>query len=170
MHYWFGWWNCSIINYMGCCNVVSDPMLEYTTGISNRFINTINIWGTEQNGCHFADNSFTCISLGSNWQIVIIGTGNGLGLSSFALMLIKIHDGYGMTSDLTHCGLVMPGGLEDLARHWFRWWLGAIRHQAITWTNVDLPSMRSPGIHSRVIFTWILNTSVPNVCLKFTHL
>ena len=23
-----------------------------------------------------------------------------------------------------------------VSQHWFRWWLGAIRHQAITWTNV----------------------------------
>ena len=24
-----------------------------------------------------------------------------------------------------------------ISQHWFRWWLGAIRHQAITWANVD---------------------------------
>ena len=24
-----------------------------------------------------------------------------------------------------------------ISQHWFRWWLGAVRQQAITWTNVD---------------------------------
>ena len=24
-----------------------------------------------------------------------------------------------------------------ISQHWFRWWLGVIRQQAITWTNVD---------------------------------
>ena len=24
------------------------------------------------------------------------------------------------------------------SQHWFRWWFGAIRHQAIPWANVDL--------------------------------
>ena len=33
------------------------------------------------------------------------------------------------------------------------------RHQATAWTNVYLPSTRSSNIHSRVMFTWILNVS-----------
>ena len=24
-----------------------------------------------------------------------------------------------------------------ISQHWLRWWLGAVRHQAITWANVD---------------------------------
>ena len=44
---------------------------------------------------------------------------------------------------LTHCGLVMPYGDRDLGQHW--------RHQAITWTTVDLSSIRSSGIHLRAI-------------------
>ena len=34
------------------------------------------------------------------------------------------------------------------SQHWFRWWLGAVRQQAITWANVDLVPCRhkaSPG-------------------------
>ena len=42
---------------------------------------------------------------------------------------------------LTHCGVI------NLGQHWFRWWLAAWRHQAITWTNVDLSSVRSCGIN-----------------------
>ena len=38
---------------------------------------------------------------------------------------------------LTHCGLVMPYGVGDLSHRCLRLWLGAWRHQAITWTNVD---------------------------------
>ena len=28
--------------------------------------------------------------------------------------------------------------LLTISQHWFRWWLGAVRQQAITWANVDL--------------------------------
>ena len=31
----------------------------------------------------------------------------------------------------------MPLDLSDNSQHWFRWWLGAVRQQAITWANVD---------------------------------
>ena len=30
-----------------------------------------------------------------------------------------------------------------ISQHWFRWWLGAVRHQAITWANVDPEICRS---------------------------
>ena len=29
-----------------------------------------------------------------------------------------------------------------ISQHWFRWWLGAIRQQAITWASVDLDPCR----------------------------
>ena len=47
------------------------------------------------------------------------------------------------SSFLTHWGLVTPYGIGDLGQHW--------RHQAITWTNVDLSSVRSGGIHLRTL-------------------
>ena len=52
---------------------------------------------------------------------------------------------------LTHCGLVTPYGDIDLRQHWFRQWLVAWRHQAITWTNVDLSSFKAFGIHRRAL-------------------
>ena len=52
---------------------------------------------------------------------------------------------------LTHCGLVTPYDDRDLGQHWFRKWLVAWWHQAITWTNVDLSSVRSSGIHLSAI-------------------
>ena len=48
---------------------------------------------------------------------------------------------------LTHWGLLMPYGDIDLGQHWLRLWLDAFRHQAITWTNVDLLSEVSCGNH-----------------------
>ena len=42
----------------------------------------------------------------------------------------------------THHGLVMPNGNKELGQHWGRYWLVAWWHQAITWTNVDLSSVR----------------------------
>ena len=50
---------------------------------------------------------------------------------------------------LTHCGQVKWYGDRDLNQHWFMYWLDAWQHQAITWTNVDLSSVRSCGIHLR---------------------
>ena len=42
---------------------------------------------------------------------------------------------------------MMPYGDMELCQHWLREWLVAWRHQAITWTNVDLSSMRFDDIH-----------------------
>ena len=36
-----------------------------------------------------------------------------------------------LPSDECHRTLLIIG------QHWFRWWLGAVRHQATTWANVD---------------------------------
>ena len=51
----------------------------------------------------------------------------------------------------THCGLVMPYGDIELGQHWIRWWFLAWQHQTITWTNVDLSSVRFSSIHLRAI-------------------
>ena len=56
---------------------------------------------------------------------------------------------------LTHCGLVITNGIKNLininrGQHWFRKWLGAIRHQGITWITVDFSS-RSCIIHLKAI-------------------
>ena len=37
--------------------------------------------------------------------------------------------------------------IMDLGQQWFRWWLVAWQHQAISWTNHDLSSLRSSDIH-----------------------
>ena len=55
---------------------------------------------------------------------------------------------------LTHCGLVTPYAVRALVQHWLRLQLVAWRYQVNTWNNVDLPSMRSFGIYSRIIFEY----------------
>ena len=71
---------------------------------------------------------------------------------------------------LTHCGLATPYGDIHLGQHWSREWLVAWRHQAITWTNVDLSSVKSCGIHLRAISHEILKIFTLNVSLKVTNL
>ena len=71
---------------------------------------------------------------------------------------------------LTHCGLVTPFGDIDLGQHWLRQWLGAWRHQAITWTNVALSSVRFSGIHLRAISSEIPQLPFTKVSLKITFL
>ena len=44
-----------------------------------------------------------------------------------------------------------PYGGGDLGQHWFRYWLVAWQHQAITWNNVELSSLRSSDVHLRAI-------------------
>ena len=39
-----------------------------------------------------------------------------------------------------HCELVTQLSKINLGQHWHKKWLAAWRHQAITWTNVDLSS------------------------------
>ena len=42
-----------------------------------------------------------------------------------------------MRDGLTQCPLVMPYGCMEFGQSWLRYWLGAIGHQAITWTKID---------------------------------
>ena len=44
------------------------------------------------------------------------------------------------------------------------------RHQVITWTNVDLSSVRSSGNHLMVMSQYIPQPSVTEICLKTTYL
>ena len=68
---------------------------------------------------------------------------------------------------LTHYGLMTPYGNRELGQHWSRWWLVAWRHQVITWTNVDLSSARSLGIHLRALSEEIvkipISKTTPNI-------
>ena len=72
--------------------------------------------------------------------------------------------------ELTHCGLVTPYGDINLGQHWLRQWLVAWWHQAITWTNIDLSSVRSSGIHLRANLEEIPQPSVTEISLKITYL
>ena len=65
---------------------------------------------------------------------------------------------------LTHWGLVTPYGDRDLGQHWLRWWLVAWPHQAITWTIVDLSSVRV--IHLRASSQEIPQPSITEIIWK----
>ena len=71
---------------------------------------------------------------------------------------------------LTHWGLVTPYGNKDLCHHWLRQWLVAWRHQAITWTNVDLSSVRSSDIHLRASSQDIPQPSITEIIWKTKYL
>ena len=46
---------------------------------------------------------------------------------------------------------MIPYGNIDLGQHWLRLWLGAWRHQAITWTNIYFSFLGLCGIDMSVI-------------------
>ena len=75
-----------------------------------------------------------------------------------------------MSFQLTQCGLMTPYGGRDPFQHWFRYWLVAWRHLAITWTNVDLPSLRSGDVHVRAISLETSQPSFTKICLKIISL
>ena len=61
----------------------------------------------------------------------------------------------------------------DLGQHWLRqsWqWLVAWGHQAITWNNVDLSSLRSSDNPLRAISQELPWPSIVNITLKITNL
>ena len=59
----------------------------------------------------------------------------------------------------------MPYDTGDVGQHWFSTWIVAWQYQAIIWINVDLLLQKSPGIHAKVMFTYI-----HKLCYMFTHL
>ena len=75
-----------------------------------------------------------------------------------------------LACELTHCGLVMPNDNKDLSQHCFMWWIGAWRHQSITWTNVGLSSVRSSGMHLRAILQEISQPPINIISLWITCL
>ena len=71
---------------------------------------------------------------------------------------------------LTHWGLVTPYGNRDLGQYWLRQWLVAWGHQVITWTNVDLSSVRLSDIHLRASSQKIPQPSVTKIIWKIKYL
>ena len=63
-----------------------------------------------------------------------------------------------------------PYGGRDPSQHWFRQWLGAWRHQAISWTNVDLSSVRSGDIHLTANSQAITQLSITDIIWKIKYL
>ena len=61
-------------------------------------------------------------------------------------------------------------GDTDLGQHWPRQWLVAWRHQAITWTNVALLSVRSSNIHLGAISQKIPQPPITKLNLKVHYL
>ena len=62
--------------------------------------------------------------------------------------------------------MVTPYGDIDLGQHWLRLWLVAWQHQAITWTNVDLLSVKSNDIHLRAILQATYQPAITKINLK----
>ena len=71
---------------------------------------------------------------------------------------------------LTYCGLVTPYGDLEMGQHCLRKWLVAWRHQAITWTNVDLCLVRSKDISVRTILQNIPQLSIIKISLQITYM
>ena len=67
-------------------------------------------------------------------------------------------------------GLVTPYGDRDLGQHWLRQWLVAWRHQAITWTNVDLSSVSLTDVDLRASSQETPQPSITEIICKLKYL
>ena len=65
---------------------------------------------------------------------------------------------------LNHYGLMTPYGKKHLDQHWLGQWLLGLRHQAITWINVDISSRVFCGIHLRAISQLVFRTQSVTYC------
>ena len=84
------------------------------------------------------------------------------------LKVIRRADLLGLGYPVLYWGLVTPYGDSDLGKHWLRQWLVAWRHQAITWTHVDLSSEGFCGILQRTVSQELLKVSIQDMSLKKT--
>ena len=48
---------------------------------------------------------------------------------------ILVIDGWGISCEIALLWMSLASLM--ISQHWFRWWLGAVRQQVITWANVD---------------------------------
>ena len=85
-------------------------------------------------------------------------------------MYFKILAWIGGLNVLTHWGLVTSYCDSNLGQHWLRQWLVTWRHQAITWTDVDLSSERSSNIHLRARSQKIPQPSITGIICKIKYL
>ena len=54
----------------------------------------------------------------------------------FIFQVISVIDGWGISCELAPRWMSLELTDDKSSQHWFRWWLGAARQQAITWANV----------------------------------
>ena len=101
--------------------------------------------------CHMACDSMTL-------HVCVIIMVYILYVSSHDMILLFITSHRVFT--ITHCGLLMPCTHIHLGQHWPRQWLVSSQHQAITWNNGDLSSVKSFSIHLMPISKEMLKISI----------
>ena len=105
--------------------------------------------------------------LGTNFSEILIGVQTfPLKKMHLKMLSTKWHPLCLGLNVLTHWGIVTPYGDIELGQHWLRLWLDAWQHQAITWTNVDLSSVRSTQIFLGIISEKISQPLIPEISLK----
>ena len=92
-----------------------------------------------------------------NWQKVSRSSSFPVGPANFpSFSCLKIVKGKIWAIKFSnHNALTGDKISQMISQHSFRWWLGAVRQQAITWTNVDpdlCTHMASPG-HNKLTYS-----------------
>ena len=115
------------------------------------------IWGINFSQTHIelTNVQFTCLSHMITWK------------SCDILELIAAYTLHLWTKSSVN-SLWPSNGNIYLGQHWFRYWLGAVRHQSITWASVDSSSVRSSDTPLRAVRQ--IQPSITKISLKIVHL
>ena len=75
-----------------------------------------------------------------------------------------------ISSKSVNTSWLWPGDAMLCYKTWSTLVLGAIRQEAITWSNIDLPSTWASGFHSMTMFIWSYSVYQYTSVMKFTRL
>ena len=145
-------------HYWGCHPGTLSSVLSHCNTVEYR---VLRWWNMRVRGPHQYTITLLSVYLDSHYEDNRLIFKVGIAITGNAIFMLKWgpKPQPGASNrlqwlDLTHCGLSTPYGDIELGQHWLRQWLVAWRHQAITWTNVDL-SVRSPSINPRALSSMI---------------
>ena len=146
--------HCILCVHQDETHIVCMEYTKFSCWLLFRPLYNSTILRPPQSGQHFEANFFKCLrSVFSalNWPSVSISSGDDL-LTICAGISLSASVGF---ENVNVSSLTLYGDM-GLGRHMFRQCLAAWWNQGTTWTNVDLPTTRSSGIHLRALSKEVL--------------
>ena len=167
----------SILSRPQCVNIISAD-------------GQVNTLGPTQNGSHFADGIFKCISISIKISLKFVPKGPINNIPALLQIMAWRRPGDKPLSEAmmvnlpTYIGVTQPQWVNinsfwpsdaiwwhrSTGQPWLMWWLGAWWHQVITWSSVNLSWHVFWGIQLRAISQKVLKIGIHKTSLKITLL